>query len=232
MIDFYFTNTSYKQKDLNDSSLLLNNPLRQVLATAQDMQGFPMPNLGVLNMLDARFVIINQNAFVENTERCGAAWFVNNIKWVNSANEEILALDNFNPKQIAVVNKEFASQIKDIKSDSTAKITFVADENDNPTRRVYNSSSHSGQLAVFSEIYYKDSWKAYIDGKEVPYLRANYVLRALYIPSGNHKIEFVCKSDILSKAKATNCVGSVLLVLLLGYALFQPYIKRKKCVSK
>lgn len=227
LIDFYFTNTSYKQKDLNDTSLLHNNPLRQVLATAQDMQGFPMPNLGVLNMLDARFVIINQNAFVENTERCGAGWFVNNIKWVNNANEEILALDNFNPKQIAVINKKFASQIKDIKADSSAKITFVTEENDNPTRRVYNTSSMSGQLAVFSEIYYKDSWKAYIDGKEVPYLRANYVLRALYVPAGDHKIEFICKSDILSKAKTINCVGSVLLVLLLCYALLQPYIKSR-----
>ncbi|MDO5759858.1 MAG: hypothetical protein Q4Q06_02395, partial [Bacteroidota bacterium] len=232
IIDFYFTNTAYKQKDLKDSLLLEKNPLRQVLATVEDMQGFPMPNLGVLNMLDARFVIVNQNAFVENTERCGAAWFVDNIKWVNNPNEEILALDNFDPKEIAVVNKEFAQQIKEIKADSTAKITFLAEENDNPTRRVYKTSAKSGQLAVFSEIYYKDSWKAYLDGKEVPYLRANYVLRAMYVPAGEHRIEFVCKSDILSRAKVINFIGSLLLVIVLCVALFEPYIRKKLSKNK
>jgi len=227
VIDFYFTNTTYKQKDLNDTALLYKNPLRQVLSSARDMQGFAMPNLGVLNMLDTRFVIVNQNAFVENTERCGAAWFANNIKWVNNPNEEILALDNFDAKQTAVVNREFAPQIKDIQQDSTAKITFEAERNDNPTRRVYHTNSKTGQLAVFSEIYYKDSWKAYIDGKEVPYLRANYVLRALYVPQGVHKIEFVCKSDILTKAKIINFIGSALLVLLICFAIFQPYVKKR-----
>lgn len=227
LIDFYFTNTSYKQKDLNDTSLLANNPLRQVYQQASSMQGFPMHNMGVLNMLDTRYVITNQNAFVENTEACGAAWFVNNVKWVNNPNEEILALDNFNPKQTVVINKEFSSQIKETKDNANAKIQFVAEENDNPTHRVYNTSSSTPQIAVFSEIYYKDSWKAYIDGKEVPYFRANYVLRGMYVPAGNHKIEFICKSTTLSKAKIINFIGSTLLILLLCYAIFQPWIEKK-----
>lgn len=227
LIDFYFTNTDYKQKDLNDTSLLARNPLRQVYLQASSMQGFPMPNMGVLNMLDARYVIINQNAFVENTEACGGAWFVNNVKWVANPNEEILALDNFNPKQTVVINKEFSSQIKNVQADNNSKIQFIAEENDNPTRRVYTTSSSTPQIAVFSEIYYKDSWKAYLDGKEVPYFRANYVLRGMYVPAGNHKIEFICKSSTLSKAKIINFIGSTLLILLLCYAIFQPWIEKK-----
>lgn len=227
LIDFYFTNPSYKQKDLNDTALLTINPLRQVLLQASSIQGFPLPNIGVLNMLDTRYIIVNQNAFIENSEACGAAWFVNNIKWVNSPNEEILALDNFNPRQTVVINKEFSSQIKETKDNANAKINFVAEENDNPTRRIYKTSSTTAQVAVFSEIYYKDSWKAYIDGKEVPYFRANYILRAMYVPAGNHTIEFVCKSSTLSRAKVLNLIGSVLLILLLCYAIFQPWIEEK-----
>ncbi|MBR1770159.1 MAG: hypothetical protein IJ748_06860 [Bacteroidales bacterium] len=225
IIDFYLTNPSYKQKDLGDSLMLNLNPLRRVFLQASSMQGFSMPNLGVLNMLNARYIIINPNVFMENTEACGAAWFVDNVTWVNSADEEILALDNFNPKKTVVINKEFASQVKDVKPDADAKIEFLAENPDNPTKRVYNTSSAVPQIAVFSEIYYKDSWKAYLDGKEVPYFRANYVLRGMYVPAGKHKIEFVCKSSTLGKAKVINFIGSLLLVLLLCFALFEPKIK-------
>lgn len=229
VIDFYFTNTSYKQKDLADTALLMKNQLRQVYLQASSMQGFPMPNMGVLNMLDTRYVIINQNAFVENTEACGAAWFVNNIKWVNNANEEILALDNFNPKETVIINKEFASMVKETAVDETASIKFENDDWDNPEKRVYKVNSKTNQLVVFSEIYYKDSWHAYLDGKEVPYFRANYMLRAMYVPAGNHTIEFVCKSDTISKGRIINLVGSILLVLLLGVAICWPVIEKKYC---
>ena len=228
VIDFYFTNPNYKQNNLNDTSLLISNPFRQVMLQASTMKGFSMPNIGVLNMLDTRYIIINQDVFIENTEACGPAWFVNNIKWANNADEEILALDNFNPKETVVINKEFSSQIKEVKNDENAKVTFINDEWDNPEKRVYKTQSSSAQVLVFSEIYYKDSWKAYLDGKEVPYFRADYLLRAMYVPAGNHTIEFICKSDTVKKGRIINLAGSVLLIALLLSALCLPFIEKLK----
>lgn len=231
IIDFYFTNTSYKQNDIQDTALLAKNQLRQVYYQASQMPNFPMPNMGVLNMLDTRYVIINQQAFVENTEVCGAAWFVNNIKWVNNADEEILALDNFNPKQTIIIDKQFSDVVKanEIKADTTSKVVFVNDDVDNPEKRVYKVSTKTPQLLVFSEIYYKDSWHCYLDGKEVPYFRANYVLRAMNVPAGEHTIEFVCQSSTIKTGGIINLIGSVLLVLLLVGALASPYLKKKFC---
>lgn len=227
IIDWYFTNTSYKQKDLNDTALLAHNPLRQFYLQASTMRGFPMPNMGVLNMLNTKYVIVNPEAYVPNTEACGAAWLVDKIQWVDNADQEIAALDNFDPKKIVVIDKQFKSAVKEVKPDPKATIEFVCTDTDNPTRREYNFNSSSAQLAVFSEIYYKDSWKAYIDGKEAEYVRANYVLRAMYIPAGRHKIEFVCHSDKIAKGKIINLTGSVLLVLLLLAAIFQPLWEKK-----
>ncbi|MCF0210668.1 MAG: hypothetical protein HUK18_05085, partial [Bacteroidales bacterium] len=231
IIDFYFTNTSYKQNDIQDTALLAKNQLRQVYYQASQMPNFPMPNMGVLNMLDTRYVIINQQAFIENTEACGAAWFVNNIKWVNNADEEILALDNFNPKQTIIIDKQFSDVVKanEIKADTTSKVVFVNDDVDNPEKRVYKVSTKTPQLLVFSEIYYKDSWHCYLDGKEVPYFRANYVLRAMNVPAGEHTVEFVCQSSTIKTGGIINLIGSVLLVLLLVGALASPYLKKKFC---
>ena len=233
IISFHLTNPNYVQKDLNDTSLLKTNQIRQFFYTYQ--QQIKCPNLQVLNMLDTKYFILpvgqEGGTAIENPEACGAAWFVENIKIVNTADEEILALNDFDPQHTAILNKDFASQLqnKDFSNaDQQATITLQESPNKNPDLKIYKTKSTTAQLCVFSEIYYKDGWKAYIDGKETPILRANYVLRALEVPAGEHTIELRCEPDTLKTFNIINLIGSILIVVFLIGAIALPFIKKKK----
>ena len=233
IISFHLTNPNYVQKDLNDTSLLKTNQIRQFFYTYQ--QQIKCPNLQVLNMLDTKYFILpvgqEGGTAIENPEACGAAWFVENIKTVNTADEEILALNDFDPQHTAILNKEFASQLqnKDFSNaDQQATITLQESPNKNPDLKIYKTKSTTAQLCVFSEIYYKEGWKAYIDGKEAPILRANYVLRALEVPAGEHTIELRCEPDTLKTFNIINLIGSILIVVFLIGAIALPFIKKKK----
>lgn len=233
IISFHLTNPNYVQKDLNDTSLLKTNQIRQFFYTYQ--QQIKCPNLQVLNMLDTKYFILpvgqEGGTAIENPEACGAAWFVENIKTVNTADEEILALNDFNPQHTAILNKEFASQLqnKDFSNaDQQATITLQESPNKNPDLKIYKTKSTTAQLCVFSEIYYKEGWKAYIDGKEAPILRANYVLRALEVPAGEHTIELRCEPDTLKTFNIINLIGSILIVIFVIGAIALPFIKKKK----
>lgn len=233
IISFHLTNPNYVQKDLNDTSLLKTNQIRQFFYTYQ--QQIKCPNLQVLNMLDTKYFILpvgqEGGTAIENPEACGAAWFVENIKTVNTADEEILALNDFDPQHTAILNKEFASQLqnKDFSNaDQQATITLQESPNKNPDLKIYKTKSTTAQLCVFSEIYYKDGWKAYIDGKETPILRANYVLRALEVPAGEHTIELRCEPDTLKTFNIINLIGSILIVIFVIGAIALPFIKKRK----
>lgn len=233
IISFHLTNPNYVQKDLNDTSLLKTNQIRQFFYTYQ--QQIKCPNLQVLNMLDTKYFILpvgqEGGTAIENPEACGAAWFVENIKTVNTADEEILALNDFDPQHTAILNKEFASQLqnKDFSNaDQQATITLQESPNKNPDLKIYKTKSTTAQLCVFSEIYYKEGWKAYIDGKETPILRANYVLRALEVPAGEHTIELRCEPDTLKTFNIINLIGSILIVVFLIGAIALPFIKKRK----
>lgn len=233
IISFYLTNPNYVQKDLNDTSLLKTNQIRQFFYTYQ--QQIKCPNLQVLNMLDTKYFILpvgqEGGTAIENPEACGAAWFVENIKTVNTADEEILALNDFDPQHTAILNKDFASQLqnKDFSNaDQQATITLQESPNKNPDLKIYKTKSTTAQLCVFSEIYYKEGWKAYIDGKEAPILRANYVLRALEVPAGEHTIELRCEPDTLKTFNIINLIGSILIVIFVIGAIALPFIKKRK----
>ncbi len=233
IISFHLTNPNYVQKDLNDTSLLKTNQIRQFFYTYQ--QQIKCPNLQVLNMLDTKYFILpvgqEGGTAIENPEACGAAWFVENIKIVNTADEEILALNDFDPQHTAILNKDFASQLqnKDFSNaDQQATITLQESPNKNPDLKIYKTKSTTAQLCVFSEIYYKDGWKAYIDGKETPILRANYVLRALEVPAGEYTIELRCEPDTLKTFNIINLIGSILIVIFVIGAIALPFIKKKK----
>lgn len=233
IISFHLTNPNYVQKDLNDTSLLKTNQIRQFFYTYQ--QQIKCPNLQVLNMLDTKYFILpvgqEGGTAIENPEACGAAWFVKNIKIVNTADEEILALNDFDPQHTAILNKDFASQLQNknlANNDQQATITLQESPNKNPDLKIYKTKSTTAQLCVFSEIYYKDGWKAYIDGKEMPILRANYVLRALEVPAGEHTIELRCEPDTLKTFNIINLIGSILIVIFVIGAIALPFIKKRK----
>lgn len=186
-------------------------------------------NMGVLNMLNARYIVMQNRQIQRNPEALGNCWFVNEVKLVQNANEEILALNELNPATTAVVNStEFdATGLKPI-FDSTATIVM---EHQQPYRTdyvKYRSHSASDQLAVFSEVYYSPDWRAYIDGKPAEYIRANYILRAMVIPAGDHVIEFRCEAPTLHRLITVNIIFGVALVIAIGGGIFFVYRKKKK----
>lgn len=228
IIDFCLTNRNYVQKDLSDTLLLANNQLRQFFY--QYREQIPCPNLGVVNMLDAKFVILplgNEGGVpVVNPEACGAAWFVPNVIWADNADQEILALDNFDPKKSVVLNTKYKSLVpKSDSFDSEAKIVIEPQAVHNPDYKKYTYTSSQDQIAVFSEIYYPGDWKAYIDGKPSQIMQADYVLRALSLPKGTHSVEFKFEPDSLATFTPVNLAGSIIVVLLLLGAMAMPIVK-------
>ncbi len=127
--------------------------------------------------------------------------------------EEMAALDNFNPADTAFVQDAFKSSIPfQPQPDSNASIRLVKNENDIIH---YTSNSATNQFAVFSEIYYDAGWVAYIDGKESPIVKVNYVLRGLAVPAGKHDIRFEFKPRSHAIGKTLTTVCSVLILLLI-----------------
>jgi hypothetical protein len=154
-------------------------------------------NPKVFDMLNTKYFRVNDDKGAErvipNPGALGNAWFVSTIWHANSADAEIdtLSAANFDPRSIAVISKDFDALVSDasLGNDSAASIKL---DTYTPNKLTYSYSSATPQVAVFSEIYYAgaNGWKAYLDEKEVPHFRANYVLRAMALPAGQHKVEF------------------------------------------
>lgn len=169
-------------------------------------------NMNVLNMLNTRYVITQQGVQY-NPEAFGNAWFVQNIEWVNNPNEEIAAIGNADLLQKAVIDTCWRTKVSEgltMTQPASLRLTKYA----NPGNLFYESESSEDGLAVFSEVYYK-TWKAFIDGKEVPVLRANYILRAIEVPAGKHTIEFRCEDDLLLDTQIVSTIASCLVVLVI-----------------
>lgn len=181
--------------------------------TKVDPSGFP-----VLNMLNTRYFIFplqgGQTMPMQNPYTMGNAWFVDEVQYVNNANEEIDALHHINPAKVAVIDKKFSEQVKQTAvPDTMSSIKLTAYE---PNGLKYEVDSKTGGTVVFSEIYYP-GWQAYIDGVEAPLGRANYILRAMNVPAGKHVVEFKFdpKSLHVTETVAFIALGVLALVLLL-----------------
>lgn len=151
-------------------------------------------NMAVYDMLNTKYFIVqgeDGKASVQvNSGALGNAWFVDQIQWVDTPDQEIIALgEGFSPRHTAVIDRRFESELTGINpsADSLASITLTEYKVNHLT---YHSKAAAEGVAIFSEVYYAKGWKAYIDGVEVPYLRADYILRAMKIPSGEHTIEW------------------------------------------
>jgi hypothetical protein len=181
------------------------------------------PNFAVLNMLNTKY-IIQSNQKGDNTtaqinmQALGNCWFVKGVKFVNGPTEEMKALDNFNPRDTAIIDNSYKNIITGFApADSLANIKQTAFDN---MAIKYESNSNAANLAVFSEIFYKD-WNAYIDGKLTPIAKANYVLRALVIPAGKHTIEFKFEPAVYKLSYNISMFATWLLVILLiAYAVY------------
>lgn len=185
-------------------------------------------NPQVLNMLNTRYVVMQDGKVQRNLDALGNCWFVDEVKMVNNANEEILALNELNPATTAVVDgSQFALATTSFAGDSSDAIVCEHQNPYNPDYLKYTSKSKNDRLAVFSEIYYVADWKAYIDGKPADYLRANYVLRAMVIPSGNHTIEFRNEAPLLHKWDKITLICSIATVIVMAGALVMVFRKKR-----
>lgn len=146
---------------------------------------------GILNMLNTKYIIYNPDAApLQNRYALGNAWFVHDIKMAKNADEEIQLVGGINPAYTAVINEKFNTELEGFtpkSADATAKIRLTEYK---PNHLKYESETETEQLAVFSEIYYNKGWNAYIDGELKPHFGADYVLRAIRIPTGKHTVEF------------------------------------------
>ena len=181
--------------------------------------------LNILNMLNTKYILLGslQEPRAEiNPNANGNAWFVSDIQFVKTPNEEIKAVGEIDNKKTAVVSVEDQKYFegKNLQSDSTAVIEL---KNYQPNQLEFKTQSKTPQLAVFSEIYYPKGWKMLIDGKEVPYIKANYLLRAVFVPAGNHEVRMVFEPEVIEKGKmiSMSAFGIFLLLSVGGFLKFR-----------
>ncbi|MBL4654962.1 MAG: YfhO family protein [Bacteroidia bacterium] len=183
-------------------------------------------NRHVISMLNTKYIIVtdpqtNQLIPQRNLEALGNAWYVDSLQFVENADEEIKAITDFNPRKTAIVDVRFEDLLIDlqIESDTSAEISLSEYQ---PNHLTYFAEVEKEQIAVFSEVYYEKGWQAYIDDKEVPHFRVNYILRALVVPPGEHKIEFRFKpksfylGEKISLAFSTLLIGGFLFLSFIG----------------
>ncbi len=205
-----------KYQDLID--LRLQHEVNSIINAFQNGGGVTdinnaLQNVQSLNMLNTKYIIYNPQAQpIPNPYANGNVWFVENIEWVDNANDEIERLASVNTKTTALVDKRYKEEIGELNISAFVGNTIKLLDY-KPNHLVYQSNSTSEQLAVFSEVFYSKGWNAYIDGELVPHFRANYTLRALIVPSGEHQVEFKFLPNSYYTGEKIALVGSILLIL-------------------
>lgn len=176
----------------------------------------------ILNLLNTRYVIggtPEQPQIQQNGAANGNAWFVSDIRFVETPQQEIEALGTINSKQTAVISaaeKGYFSN-KKLGVDPSATIKLTAYQ---PNLLNFSTSSTAPQLAVFSEIYYPHGWKVLLDGKEVPYIKADYLLRAVHIPAGKHTVEMRFEPAVIETGRIVSLLSFLLFLLLSAAGIY------------
>jgi hypothetical protein len=204
--------------------------IQNVGATAKDPSDIlpVLEGTTALNMLNTKYIIYSEEEPpLTNRNALGSAWFAETPKIVSNANEELSSINNTDVSRVALIGKEFSSQVTKqdypVAHGDTILLTSYK-----PNELIYRSKSLGENLAVFSEIYYPAGWKCYVDGKENSYFRADYVLRAAIIPAGEHEIKFIFRPASYYTGSTVSRISSALFILMLaGYAGMKFREKRK-----
>ena len=176
----------------------------------------------ILNLLNTKYVVggkLEEPQVQINPEANGNAWLVSDIKFVNTPNEEIDEIGNINSKKTAVISVDDKKYFegKTLAADSTAFIDLTKYQ---ANELEFKTQSKTPQLAVFSEIYYPKGWKMFVDEKEVTYIKADYLLRAVYVPAGNHNIRMIFEPEVIAKGKVISLIAFGLFLLLSLVGIF------------
>ncbi len=190
-------------------------------------------NMGVLNMLNTKYFIVKgpdgNPASQQNPGALGNAWFVSEIISVNGAKEEMKALDSLNPAKTLVVDKKFLADLGSKKpaTDLSGSITLTSYS---PKHLEYTFESNSDQIVVFSEVFYKgnEDWVSTIDDKPLNHIRGNYILRAMPVPAGKHKIAFTFDPISVKRGQKYDRNASIAWVVLVLGALFMHFRTNSK----
>ena len=206
----------------------------QAVATAGgEMDSVDASKFRVLNMLNTKYFIFpagqqGQPVPVENPYAYGNAWFVDKVQYVNNANEEIDALNDILPTETAIVDAKFKEQLKGVTEGYKDSLSTVRLTSYEPNRLIYKTSSPKDGVVVFSEIYYP-GWQATIDGQPVDIARADYILRAMNVPGGEHTIEMWFDPQSIH---VTESIAYAALALLLIGVMVLLWMERRKVTEK
>ncbi|KMQ69508.1 hypothetical protein ACM39_00100 [Chryseobacterium sp. FH2] len=188
----------------------------------------------ILNLLNTKYMVFGgpeQPQVVPNPKANGNAWFVSDVKFVETPNAEIKAIGDIDNKKTAVIATSDRTYFnnKPLQADSTAVINLTKYE---PNELEFKSQSKTPQLAVFSEIYYPHGWKMFVDEKEVPYIKADYLLRAVHVPAGSHNIRMVFEPEVIEKGKWISLLCFGLFIALSGFGIFWVNKKKKEKIAE
>ena len=180
-------------------------------------------NIEVLNMLNTKYVLTeNGKKMALNPDANGNAWFVNDLKWVKNADEEIASLKEFDSEKEAFIDERFKAKIStsNFTTDSTSTITMASYS---PDAISYEYNNNFDGFIVFSEIYYPTKWNVYLDGKKMDndMVRVNYVLRGVEVPAGNHKLEVRFESPKEAIGNIISMIGSILCGALILFVIYR-----------
>jgi len=204
-----FEATAQKAQSLEELQSALNN--------------ISMP---ALNMLNTKYVIYNPGAApLVNPNALGNSWFVEKPVFAENANKEISLIKSLNPSREATIDNIFKDQITKpsypvLENEKIVLVSYQPDE------LVYKSTAKEEKLAIFSEIYYPAGWKCFIDGKENKYFRADWVLRGMIVPAGDHEIKFTFKPSSYYTGNKVSLASSILLILVIAGYFFTRFYKK------
>lgn len=203
----------------------------KAIATAGgEMDSVDANKFRVLNMLNTKYFIFpagqqRQTVPILNPHAYGNAWFVNKVQYVNNANEEIDALDSIIPTETAVVDARFKDVLKGTTESYKDSLSSIRLTSYAPNRLTYETNNAQDGIAVFSEIYYPDGWHVTIDGQPAELARADYILRTMYVPAGQHTIEM--RFDPTSLHVTEGIAYGALAMLVIGIIVAMLIAKRK-----
>jgi hypothetical protein len=184
-----------------------------------------MPDQNVLNMLNAKYIVFKnpqtgKESYDINRSAYGACWLVKGIKFAKDQVEEIQLLGTTNLKDTVVVQENFRNTVNQPKWDSASSIKLEKFDNDTIE---YSTNSNAPQFAVLSEMYYPMGWNAYLDGKKTEYCKADYILRGISLPPGNHNVKFIFEPSSYKKGVTIAYIASFLVLIFILGGLFMEW---------
>jgi hypothetical protein len=213
-----------RYQELIDSSLIENimaiSTVGRSAKTLEDFQSV-FNNTTGLNMINTRYLIISPDGPpLINENALGNAWFAETAVMVDTPNEELSMVNTFDPGSEAIIENTFKDQLHGSDYPGFEGDTIFLKSYE-PDELIYQSRTGGERLAVFSEIYYPAGWKSYIDGQESRYFRADWILRGMIVPEGEHEIKFVFKPSSYYIGNKVSMISSILFILMLaGYIVF------------